>query len=29
MSYYCDICLKDFKKKSKQSHVKSKSHTSC
>ena len=26
MSYYCDICLRDFKKKSKHSHLKSKSH---
>ena len=26
MSYYCDICLRDIKKKSKYSHLKSKSH---
>ena len=26
MSYYCEICLKDIKKKSKDSHLKSKSH---
>ena len=26
MSYYCDICLKDNIKKSKQSHLKPKSH---
>ena len=26
MRYYCDICLRDFKKKSKYSHLKSKSH---
>ena len=26
MSYYCDICLRDVKKKSKYSHLKSKSH---
>ena len=26
MNYYCDICLRDIKKKSKQSHLKSKSH---
>ena len=26
MSYYCDICLRDFKKKSKHSHLKSKAH---
>ena len=26
MSYYCEICLKDIKKKSKNSHLKSKSH---
>ena len=26
MRYYCDICLRDIKKKSKYSHLKSKSH---
>ena len=26
MSYYCEICLKDKKKKSKHSHLKSKCH---
>ena len=26
MSYYCDICLRDIKKKSKHSHLKFKSH---
>ena len=26
MSYYCEICLRDIKKKSKCSHSKSKSH---
>ena len=26
MSYYCDICLRDIKKKSKSSHLNSKSH---
>ena len=26
MRYYCDICLKDVKKKSKQSHLKTESH---
>ena len=26
MSYYCEICLKDIKKKNKHSHLKSKSH---
>ena len=26
MSYYCDICLKDFEKKSKHSQLKSRSH---
>ena len=26
MSYYCEICLRDIKKKSKNSHLKSKSH---
>ena len=26
MSYYCEICLKDFEKKSKNSHLKTKSH---
>ena len=26
MRYYCDICLKDFKKKIKCSHLKSRSH---
>ena len=26
MSYYCDICLLDIKKKSKHSHIKSRSH---
>ena len=26
MRYYCDICLRDFKKKSKYSHLKSESH---
>ena len=26
MSYYCEICLKDIKKKSKYSHLKSESH---
>ena len=26
MSYYCDICLRDIKKKSEHSHLKSKSH---
>ena len=26
MSYHCNICLRDFKKKSKHSHIKSKSH---
>ena len=26
MRYYCDICLRDVKKKSKYSHLKSKSH---
>ena len=26
MSYYCNICLRDNKKKSKHSHIKSKSH---
>ena len=26
MSYYCDICLRDIKKKTKYSHLKSKSH---
>ena len=26
MSYYCDFCLEDSKKKSKYSHQKSKSH---
>ena len=26
MSYYCNICLRDNKKKSKHSHMKSKSH---
>ena len=26
MSYYCDICLRDIKKKSKNSHLKSKYH---
>ena len=26
MSYHCDICLRDIKKKSKFSHLKSKSH---
>ena len=27
MSYYCEICLRDIKKKSEYYHVKSKSHT--
>ena len=26
MKYYCDICLRDIKKKNKYSHLKSKSH---
>ena len=26
MRYYCDICLRDIKRKSKHSHLKSKSH---
>ena len=26
MSYYCDVCLRDTKKKSKKSHLKSKFH---
>ena len=26
MRYYCDICLKDIKKNSKNSHLKSKFH---
>ena len=26
MSYYCNICLKDIKKRSKHSHLKSRSH---
>ena len=26
MRYYCDICLKEIKNKSKYSHLKSKSH---
>ena len=26
MRYYCDICKRDIKKKSKPSHIKSKSH---
>ena len=26
MKYYCDICLEGIKKKSKYSHLKSKSH---
>ena len=26
MSYYCDICLRDIRKKSIYSHLKSKSH---
>ena len=26
MSYYCNICLRDCKKKSRHSHIKSKSH---
>ena len=26
MRYYCDICLSDMQKKSKYSHLKSKSH---
>ena len=26
MRYYCDICLLDIKKKSKNSHIKSKCH---
>ena len=26
MRYYCSICLKDIKKKSKHSHLKSKKH---
>ena len=26
MSYYCEICLRDIKKKSKYSHLKSKTH---
>ena len=26
MSYYCDVCLIDIKKKSKHSHLKSRSH---
>ena len=26
MRYYCDICLRDNRKKSKRSHMKSKSH---
>ena len=26
MTYYCDNCLRDIKKKSKYSHLKSKSH---
>ena len=29
MSFYCDICLRDIKKKSKNSHLKFKSHTEC
>ena len=27
MRYYCDICLREIKKKSEYSHLKSKSHT--
>ena len=26
MRYYCDICLREIKKKNKHSHMKSKSH---
>ena len=26
MRYYCDVCLRDIKKKSKYSHLKSRSH---
>ena len=26
MRYYCDICLRDIKKKTEHSHLKSKSH---
>ena len=26
MSYYCNICLRDIKKNSRHSHIKSKSH---